>query len=969
MGHEMPVWMLNLGVLMLAIGCSSTPTGTSTPPSFAVICPAAFTDDFTATSLGPSWIVGNGAFTESGDAAHGIAPGSYAFWNGNPDANAPVTVTLGPPVSPTYYGVTVRADTAVPVATHYAGFVGPDMRPAIASRNGYTYSYLGFGQPVSPGTHTLTLTANGMNPVMLALQVDGATVLTVTDSSAQAHASGRAGIFDFNGSASPLEHFVVGSTSCACTPTTCAAHNATCGSIPDGCGGMLDCGPCPAGTTCGGGGVPNQCGSACIPTTCAAHNATCGSIPDGCGGMLDCGPCPVGTTCGGGGVPNQCGGSCLAFTDDFTGTSLGPSWIVGKGTFTESSDAAHGTAPGSYAFWNGSPDANAPVTVTLGPPVSPTYYGVTVRADTTVPVGAHYAGYVGPDMRPAIASRNAYAYSYLGFGQPVSPGAHTLTLTATGTNPVRLTLQVDGTTVITATDSSAQAHASGRTGIFDFNGSGSPLEHFIVGSTSSCTTPPPDLGTPPPDLGTPPPDLGTPPPDLGTPPPPDMSGTPNPVVLENARPGSGNWQLNNSANNHEVEGYASLTSVPRGGRIQFYVNSNEPSYTIQIFRLGWYGGAGGRAMTQPVTRTTVAQPSCPMDPSTGRVECNWTDPYVLDVPAPADASNWASGMYVAHVTANSTGHDVLIRFVVRDDVRRSAYLAQSSVSTAQAYNAWGGKSLYDFNSTGGRASQVSYNRPLDLPNADGYELSMLRFLEREGYDVSYSSSLDTHENGAQIRQHKAWFPVGHDEYWSTPMRNSVESARDVGVHLAFFAANTSFWQVRFAPSPVSGAADRTMICYKDASLDPQAQSTTQWLTTVHFRDPLVNRPENQMIGVMWQYDPVDADLVVINTTHWVFAGTGLHDGDHLHRLLGGEVDAVFADIHPGLVRLGNSPYVTSSGTTQFANMAIYTASSNAIVFATGTIWWSYGLDDYWVQDRLSPAAQQITRNVLARFTQ
>jgi hypothetical protein len=121
-----------------------------------------------------------------------------------------------------------------------------------------------------------------------------------------------------------------------------------------------------------------------------------------------------------------------------------------------------------------------------------------------------------------------------------------------------------------------------------------------------------------------------------------------------------------------------------------------------------------------------------------------------------------------------------------------------------------------------------------------------------------------------------------------------------------------------------------------------------------------------MIGVMYEYDPVDADLVVINTTHWVFAGTGLHDGDHLHRLLGYEVDGVFSDLHPGLVKLGASPY---SGSTQISNMAIYTAPSGAVVFATGSIWWSWGLDDLIVTDRLSPAVQQITRNVLNRFAQ
>jgi hypothetical protein len=419
------------------LNCGSCPTGsTCGGGGVANQCGpcSAFSDDFTGTSLGPNWSVARGAFSESGGAARGTAPHSYAVWIGTPDSNAPVSVTLGPSVSPTYAGVIARANSSVPDRDHYVGYVGPDGRSAVASRNNYVYTYLGFGPQVGPGTHTLTLTATGTSPVTLSLEVDGATVITAVDSSAQAHASGSAGIFDFNGASRPLEHFTVGGTSCGCTPTTCAAHNATCGTIPDGCGGTLSCGTCPTGSTCGGGGVPNQCGS-----------------------------------------------PANAFVDDFTGTSLGSNWIIARGAFSVSGGAAFGTAPHSYAVWIGTPDANAPVGVTLGPSVSPTYAGVIVRADSSVPDRDHYVGYVGPDNKVALASRNDYVYSYLGFGPQVGPGVHTITLTATGSNPVTLTVQLDGTTVITATDSSAQAHASGRAGIFDFNGASRPLEHFTVG--------------------------------------------------------------------------------------------------------------------------------------------------------------------------------------------------------------------------------------------------------------------------------------------------------------------------------------------------------------------------------------------------------------------------------------------------------------------------------------------------------
>jgi hypothetical protein len=270
--------------------------------------------------------------------------------------------------------------------------------------------------------------------VTLTVALDGTTVITASDSSAQALASGRAGIFDFDGASRPLEHFTIAAPTCGCTPTTCAAHDATCGTIPDGCGGTLACGTCGAGTTCGGGGVPNQCGS-----------------------------------------PGN------AFVDDFAGTSLSSSWRVVHGAFGVSGGAAHGTAADSYAVWTGTPDANAPIGVTLGPSASPTYAGVIARANSAVADRDHYAAYLAPDGTVDLARRNDYVYSYLGFGPRAGPGAHTLTLTATGANPVTLTVALDGTTVITASDSSAQALASGRAGIFDFDGASRPLEHFTIG--------------------------------------------------------------------------------------------------------------------------------------------------------------------------------------------------------------------------------------------------------------------------------------------------------------------------------------------------------------------------------------------------------------------------------------------------------------------------------------------------------
>jgi hypothetical protein len=185
------------------------PPDLAMPPS-DLSSPSVFVDDFTGASLGPSWDVVHGAFSVSSGAALGTAASSYAFWVGTPSANATVGITLGAPTAPTYAGVTVRGDPAVPLRAHYAAYVAPDSTLDLARRNGYVYTYLANGPKVTTGGHRITLTASGFAPVTLTVALDGVPVITTVDSSAQALPSGRAGIFDYNGTSRPLEHFTVG---------------------------------------------------------------------------------------------------------------------------------------------------------------------------------------------------------------------------------------------------------------------------------------------------------------------------------------------------------------------------------------------------------------------------------------------------------------------------------------------------------------------------------------------------------------------------------------------------------------------------------------------------------------------------------------------------------------------------------------------------------------------------------------
>jgi len=338
-------------------------------------------------------------------------------------------------------------------------------------------------------------------------------------------------------------------------------------------------------------------------------------------------------------------------------------------------------------------------------------------------------------------------------------------------------------------------------------------------------------------------------------------------------------------------------------------------------------------MAGPITLPGIRQPIPVPDPVTGLVECNWQSPYTLNVPYSAvDPTVWTSGIYLVKLTASATPtrgeRSAYITFVVRDDARQSNYLFQSAVATYEAYNVWGYRSLYPrYNllsyprARAYEAVKVSFNRPYEN-NTDpiccrsglgageflppGWEYNMVRFLEREGYDVTYATDVDTHENPALLLSHSGLIDAGHSEYWSYQMRENVQNARDHGVSLAFFSSNDSYWQIRFEPSLVTGALDRTIVCYKTGQFEQDP--ITGPLQTSKWRDNPPNMPEAAMIGVQFCCEPATGDLIITNAFHWVFAGTGLKNGDHLTGLLGSEVDSIYHANSPvNIVRLATSP--------------------------------------------------------------
>jgi hypothetical protein len=314
-----------------------------------------------------------------------------------------------------------------------------------------------------------------------------------------------------------------------------------------------------------------------------------------------------------------------------------------------------------------------------------------------------------------------------------------------------------------------------------------------------------------------------------------VNASSNPVQIENAKQGTTGWKITNSGYaTGVIEGYASLTSVNRGGQIKFFVNTIDPSYTISFYRLGYYGGLGGRLLAGPVTRAGIRQ-AIPAPDLYGNVECNWIDPYVLSIPNTADPTDWLSGIYVAKLTGSS-GKQQYIMFVVRDDARASDLLMAQTVNRYQAYNVWGGKSLYgtiaNRGDTANKADKVSFDRPYYGDEGHGaallfnWEHPMMQWLEKEGYDVAYATNVDVDLDPNLLLNRQAFLSVGHDEYWSWRMRDNVERARDSGVSLGFFSGNTAYWQVRYENSAATNALARTLVATRRTGSRIRSRPTT-----------------------------------------------------------------------------------------------------------------------------------------------
>jgi hypothetical protein len=475
------------------------------------------------------------------------------------------------------------------------------------------------------------------------------------------------------------------------------------------------------------------------------------------------------------------------------------------------------------------------------------------------------------------------------------------------------------------------------------------------------------------------------------------AGAPASVAVENRAHGTSAWRLPGAesliggAAHGAISAYVAKQVISHGAVQRVYVSAPGASTVrMAVYRMGWYGGLGGRLMLASGALPARSQPPCTHSAQTGLTECAWHT--TLSFPIPAALT---SGVYIVRLRA-STGAESDCMFVVRASAP-APLMVQIPTATYEAYNAWGGDSLYP---GGGRrvaatrssqGVEVSYDRPYDSETGAGQffirEVAVVRFLERYGYPVGYTTDASIDGDPAQLAGTRVLVDAGHSEYWSARQERAVASARDRGTSLVLISSDTLAWRIRYAAAGASSSQARQrghrIIAYKQfAASEPGGRALTGLfpqggaaLSGSAYNGCITPRLAVPGPPVYRYYAWRPAPSL---KPGWLFAGTGVTATTAIAGIVGYELDERAPGTPAGTRVVGGSSEARCMSTTEPAQIhgtaaqsTLYTASSGALVFATGTMGWLYGLSPVPEASPDVPLAPDprvvaMTRNVLAR---
>ena len=460
----------------------------------------------------------------------------------------------------------------------------------------------------------------------------------------------------------------------------------------------------------------------------------------------------------------------------------------------------------------------------------------------------------------------------------------------------------------------------------------------------------------------------------------------NPVARENAREGTRAWmleqpyrRLHGDVRSAPIEGYASCRSAVAGEAIELFISADpEADVLVEVFRSGFYAGAGGHKVAELGPVRCGPQPTPAVGEHRLRV-CAWEPSLTVTV-----GEDWLSGVYLCKLTELGGGLQSYVVFIVRDG-RECELLLGCADLTWQAYNHW--PDLFSLYNDGYRAwyngpgVAVSSRRPygkypqiVDRPDAVGsgewllWEFPIAYWLEREGVDVSYQSGVDLHRDAGTLSRANGYLSVGHDEYYTREMFDGLRSAIAGGMNAGFLCGNSMFGRIEFLDEALTALHRVDCFGQRPAVLDKEIAEF-----------PWTSPDANAVMGSGLSMPVVGiGDWTICDADYWIFADTGMRDGDRVEGLVGWEYHGSPAAI-PGLrvVAGGPTDYVDHgvplSG--EFA-ATVYEGRHGNTIFNAATCWWGDALSappgHRRPQPRLGtpgpdPRVETITRNVVARL--
>lgn len=429
-----------------------------------------------------------------------------------------------------------------------------------------------------------------------------------------------------------------------------------------------------------------------------------------------------------------------------------------------------------------------------------------------------------------------------------------------------------------------------------------------------------------------------------------------------------------------VFGYANHLSVVPGEEIAFHVSASAEKMAVSIERQG----ANKRTVYE---KSDIAVSPRPIPDRASSDGCKWPAVHQLKIP-----SDWQSGYYVATMRVSKNGAEAKssLFFIVRaaKPGSHTRILLQLATNTYNAYTNWGGHSLYAYHDRDGlQGHRVSFDRPLGS-QFENWEGPFVRWAESNGFVFDYAANSDLEFHPEILQHYQLVLSVGHDEYWSSAMRDQLEKYIASGGNVAFFSGNTCCWQVR------SVDRGRALTCWKqNLTMDPLFRSDQEHLLSTAWSHHRVKRPENQLTGVgfLWggyhrshgQLMDGPSSYEIHRPDHWVLANTGLKRGDRFggkDTIVGYECDGCEMRWEGGLpmptgrdgtpnsfIILGTCPAIWAPGDCHWydqfpkdrigaAVMGVYTRGGT--VFTCGSTDWAHGLKGN------DPIVAQITRNIL-----